>query len=321
MVCQSVGLLRRADLCLSFAFFGVRAVGVNSRTCLPRQYTGQMRRLIVNADDYGLTPGVNLAIQELNAAGCLTSATLMAGAQHARGISPAQGLAIGCHVVLLDGSPVAPLADVASLLKPGTETFYPTLSEFLWALFSGKIQMLHVRNETAAQLNRLLNLGIQLTHVDTHKHTHMFPTVLQAVLAAAADAGVRAVRNPFEPAWAVSATPIAGFVRKLEVTTLRALYAQSFLSTVGGNGFATTDGAIGVAATGSLDPATLRSLLASVPEGTWELVCHPGHVDEALGSMNTRLRESRETEAVALAQLPTLLGNDTGLVHFGDITA
>jgi hypothetical protein len=65
-------------------------------------------------------------------------------------------------------------------------------------------------------------------------------------------------------------------------------------------GFATTDGLLGVTATGTLDAATLSSLLRAMPEGTWELVTHPGYCNAELARVRTRLFESRETEREAL---------------------
>jgi predicted glycoside hydrolase/deacetylase ChbG (UPF0249 family) len=283
-----------------------------------------MPRLIVNADDYGLTPGVNRGIQDVFAAGALTSATVMAAAEHASSaVTYCQAhprLGVGCHLVLVDGAPVAPSGEVASLLKPGTQLFYPTLGEFLRALFAGRIRTHDVRREAAAQLQLLCSMGIQPTHVDTHKHTHMFPAILDSVLSAAADAGIRAVRNPMEPAWAVSLTKGSSKVRRLEVTTLRTLYQQRFLQTVRQHGFRTTDGALGVTATGTLDEKTLRSLVSQLPEGTWELVCHPGFQDADLAKIHTRLRKSREVEAQCLQSIPSLLAADTELVSFAALT-
>jgi hypothetical protein len=73
-----------------------------------------------------------------------------------------------------------------------------------------------------------------------------------------------------------------------------------FQRIVAGEGFATTDGALGVLATGTLDETTIRSLVQGAPPGTWELVTHPGYNDADLGRVHTRLRESRETERLAL---------------------
>ena len=141
--------------------------------------------------------------------------------------------------------------------------------------------------------------GVTLTHIDTHKHLHMFPAVLRPVLRAARAAGIRAVRNPFEPAWAISAFAGASLARIAEVTALRWL-EPICRRIIGEEGFVTTDGTIAVVGTGILNAATLRSLLERLPDGTWELVTHPGYNDADLARVRTRLRESREVEREAL---------------------
>lgn len=284
-----------------------------------------MPRLIVNADDFGLTRGVNRAISELAQAGAVTSATLMANAAEVTdAISLAKKnhrLGVGCHLVLVDGSPITPPEQVASLLEPGTTRFYATLGAFVRAVFRGRIRSEHLVTEVTAQIYRIRKLGMTPTHVDTHKHTHMFPQILEAVLHAVRTEGVVAVRNPFEPAWAMACGPRTSKVRKLEVTTLSRLYRKQFLRAVQNHNMLTTDGAIGVAATGTLDEKTLDGLMKALPQGTWELVCHPGYVDDALQKSSTRLRESRATEAQALFQMQARLTSATQLIHFGELRA
>lgn len=284
-----------------------------------------MPRLIVNADDYGLTAGVNRGIEDLFGAGGLTSATLMAGAPMAEAAAEFATrdalLGVGCHVVLVDGAPLSDPKKITSLLQPGTSCFYTTLSRFLVALLSGNVRAEHIALEAGKQLQRLIQLGIQPTHVDTHKHLHAFPAVLKPLLQAAQEHGVTAVRNPYEPAWAVAASSGAPWIRKAEVSALRRLYREAFRALVAEKGFVTTDGAIGVAATGSLDLPTLESLLRAMPEGTWELVCHPGYVDAALEHTNTRLRSSRETEIKALQKLPALLPDNVELINYSGLRA
>jgi hypothetical protein len=148
--------------------------------------------------------------------------------------------------------------------------------------------------------------GVSLTHIDTHKHTHIFPGVLRPVLDAARAAGVFAVRNPFEPAWSLRATPGAPLIRRIEVSLLRQL-EPAFRRIVAREGFATTDGALGVLATGTLDAATIRSLLEKLPPGDWEMVTHPGSNDGDLAGAYTRLLASREIERDALLQVSVQL--------------
>jgi predicted glycoside hydrolase/deacetylase ChbG (UPF0249 family) len=250
-----------------------------------------VRRLIVNADDFGLTHGVNQAIAELHRAGVLTSTTLMArekATDEAIEIALATpSLGVGCHVVLVGGEPVMPGG------------FQLSMGTFLRRAITGRIDSVAIEAEAGAQIQLLQNRGVALTHVDTHKHTHMFPAVLRPVLRAARNAGIHAVRNPFEPAWSLRATPNAPWIRRNEVRLLRRL-EPTFRRIVAEEGFATTDGNLGISATGSLDSETLSSLLNQLRPGTWELVTHPGYNDADLAAAGTRLLASRNIERQAL---------------------
>ena len=167
-------------------------------------------RLILNADDFGLTPGVNQSIVELHRAGALTSATLMATAdQFSAATARAMDnptLGVGCHVVLVDGKPVLTHAEIPALSLL-TDEFRPALNSFVLELMRGRIPEEEIEAEAVAQIRRLQAAGVKVTHLDTHKHTHMFVRVLRPLLRAASLCGVPAIRNPFEPDWALGATP------------------------------------------------------------------------------------------------------------------
>ena len=279
-----------------------------------------MGRLIINADDFGLTAGVNRAIVELHRAGVLTSASLMARAAATVGAielalaTPTLG--IGCHVVLVDGEPVLRAQDLPTLVDLRTGRFQPSLGAFLKLLLTGRIRSSEIEAETAAQINLLQANGLRLTHIDTHKHVHMFPAVLRPVLRAARAAGIRAVRNPFEPAWSRRATHGAPWLRRAEMKLLR-LLEPTFRRIVAEEGFTTTDGAVGVLATGTLDSTTVSSLLRSMPDGTWELVTHPGYNDSDLAQVRTRLLASRETEREAIRAVEQFPGIER--ISFADL--
>ncbi|HTD55097.1 MAG TPA: ChbG/HpnK family deacetylase [Silvibacterium sp.] len=282
--------------------------------------------LIVNADDFGLTPGVNRSVVELGQARALTSATLMATAEGfaaaAARASENAGLGVGCHVVLVDGRPALPAAEIPGLAMPSGE-FRPSLAAFFGDLLRGKIPEAEIEAEATAQIRRLQAAGVRVTHIDTHKHSHMFVRVLRPLLRAAKACGVRAIRNPFEPAWAAAATPNAPDGRRWQVRLLRAR-RRAFLRTVTEAGMVTTDGAIGVLATGLLNARSLRQLLSLMPQGTWELVCHPGYIDPALNGIRTRLRESRALEHEALlSEIPAYVKShpEVTLRHFGQLAA
>lgn len=279
-----------------------------------------MSRVIINADDFGLTSGVNRAIVELHRGGVLTSATLMARAGATpEAIRMALGtptLGVGCHVVLVDGQPVLPPEKIPSLVQKQTGRFVSSLTTFLRRLLTGRIRAAEVEAEAAAQIALLQEAGLRLTHIDTHKHTHMFPSVLAPLLRAARKAGIGALRNPFEPEWAVRATPRASFVRAAEVMALRR-FGPFFQRMIARAGMTTTDGTIAVAGTGRFDADTVRALLGELPEGTWELVTHPGYNDADLDKVRTRLRESRDKERLALAAVGEFPSID--LISYADL--
>jgi chitin disaccharide deacetylase len=265
-----------------------------------------VRRLIVNADDFGLTSGVNRAVIELHAAGLVTSTSLMA---HAGATDEATELAratpslgVGCHVVLIDGEPILPPEKIPGLVDARTGHFPNSLMAFLLRLFTGCIRAEEIEAEAAAQIAHLQQRGVRLTHIDTHKHAHIFSPVLRPVLRAARAAGIRAVRHPFEPEWAVRAAIGAPLARVAEIVALRSLAPRS-RKIIAQEGFTTTDGTIAMAGTGTLNAAALRSLLGQLPAGTWELVTHPGYNDADLARVRTRLRASRDVEREALAAI------------------
>jgi len=275
-----------------------------------------MRRLIINADDFGMTLGVNRAIADAHVAGTLTSATMMANdaaTDDAVAIAlQTPSLTTGCHVVLVDGRPLSDPDGVASLVssRNGTQVgFRKGIVDLALASAAGKLRTSEIHTEAAAQIQRLRTAGIRLSHVDCHMHSHILPTVLRAVLQAAQDFGVKAVRNPFEPAWSVVAThkssSLRSWNRSAQVTALRALHSQ-FRKAVGQHGMKTTNGTIGIAVTGLLDRELLTRLVEAMPDGTWELVTHPGYNDRSLMEGSTELKESRAIELELLTSSKTL---------------
>ena len=265
-----------------------------------------MSALIVNADDFGLTPGVNRAIGELHAAGVVQSTSLMARASAtAEAMEMARcnpSLDAGCHIVLADGDPVLPASEIPSLTDRRTGSFPTTLKRFLARLFTRRIRAAEIEAEVTAQIAFLQDRGVRLTHIDTHKHLHIFPTVLRPVLRAARARCISAIRNPFEPAWALRATQGAPWLRLAQAAAAHSL-EPIVRRIIDDEGFVTTDGTIAIAGTGILDAATLRTLLGQMPAGRWELVTHPGYNDADLARVRTRLRASREVERAALLTL------------------
>jgi len=212
------------------------------------------------------------------------------------------GLSVGCHVVLVDGAPVSAPGAVDTLLaiRSGEpEHFYSSLSAFAARATMGGFEREQLVAEITAQIRKIQAAGVAVTHLDSHKHTHIFPEILRAMLRAARICGVRAIRSPFVPMKAIMAQQFAGKTALLkrygQVRVLNA-FAGNFRRQTARAGLRAPDGVIGVIETGSMDGILLRQALKGLPEGTWELVCHPGYADADLRAARTRLVESREQE-------------------------
>jgi chitin disaccharide deacetylase len=270
-----------------------------------RCYTHSVRRLIINADDFGLTSGVNRAIVEARLQGIVTSTTLMANSvafQEATRLAQADpNWSVGCHVVLLDGKPLMEASRIPSLVLPRNgNAFRDGVAGFALRALAGRIDSDQVEAEASAQIRKLQSHGVSVSHVDTHKHTHIFPAALNGILRAARACGVSAIRNPFEVVAANFARAQSGLWRRYaQVKTLRG-FAGSFRRAVQKAGLRTPDGTLGIVATGHLNTNLFREIADSMPEGTWEFVCHPGYVDADLGTIRTRLRKQREEELAVL---------------------
>jgi chitin disaccharide deacetylase len=291
-----------------------------------------MRRLIVNADDFGFTSGVNRAIIEAHSRGIVTSSTLMANgtafAEAAQLATTVPGMSVGCHVVLIDGHPVLETNRVSTLTNGGSARIFPDgLKTFAARAIAGRLNAEEIEAEAAAQIRKIQAAGIPVSHVDTHKHTHLFPSVLRPLLRAASACDVRALRNPFGPRRPLQSRYLLArpnlWTRYAEVRILRRL-AGKFREAVDRQGFITPDGTLGIEVTGALDETLFRAIAHSIPEGTWEFVCHPGYNDADLRASKTRLRESRETELAVLtlpAARSVLSEEGIALISYRDLLA
>ncbi len=292
-----------------------------------------MRRLIVNADDFGFTAGVNRAIVEAHTRGIVTSSTLMANARaFADAIVSAKTvprLSVGCHIVLIDGEPILDAKQIPSIASAssGRVRFRQGLKSFATRALAGRLDAGEIESEATAQIRKLQAAGVNVSHVDTHKHTHLFPSVLRPLLRAARACGVRAIRNPFGPRQPLRSSELLKrpglWTRYAEVRILRMLAAR-FRDAANRAGLITPDGTLGIVVTGALDEKLFRAVAAIIPEGTWEFVCHPGYNDDDLKLASTRLRESRETELRVLTMPEArslLLNQGISLISYHELLA
>ncbi len=264
-----------------------------------------MRNLIVNADDLGWSEGVNRGIVEAHRKGLVTSTTLLAnGRAFDSGIVAARenpGLGIGVHLNLSDGLPAAPAEQVRGLLNNAGELEGGPEGLLLLIARRG-LRLDEVEREWDAQIRKIREAGISPTHLDGHKHVHMLPGLFELALGLAKKHGIRAIRVAHEESSLRSA--LSAGVGQNASTVLRQgvqarglkLLARDARELANREGIATSEYFCGIAQTGEWTREGIEELLEKLPEGTTELMCHPGYVDEELQKSATRLQESRKTE-------------------------
>lgn len=265
-----------------------------------------MKQLIVNADDFGYTRGVNAGIVRAFREGVVTSTTIMAnGDAFEEAVKCAQAnpeLGVGCHLVLVGGKCVAAAKYVSSLAD--SEGRLPSsLPSLLSRLSTGSLRPEAIQSELRAQVERVMAAGLQPTHFDSHKHAHAHPRVMEVVVNVADEFGVRRIRNPFEDMRALLRPSFRAGVSswKQRVTALvSGMNAPGFQRLVNSHGMRTPDHFMGVAATGRLNRQAILSMIVALPDGVTELMCHPGEYDEELEKSPTRLKLERETELKGL---------------------
>jgi predicted glycoside hydrolase/deacetylase ChbG (UPF0249 family) len=246
-----------------------------------------LKKLIVNADDFGFTRDVNSGIVEAHRRGILTATTLMAnGAAFDDAVRQSREnpeLDIGCHLVLVGGRS----------LMDGSRAFPPTVAQLIQAILRRELRPY---DELRAQVARIVEAGIRPTHLDTHKHTHLFPPVLDAVARIAEEFRILWVRRPFDLPITPRGTPWTTRLVSRSLNVVR----RRFQGVLERHGCRTTDHFAGFQMTGRFSAADLESLIRSLPEGATEFMTHPGHHGPELESARTRLKASRAAELAAL---------------------
>ncbi|HEY6944016.1 MAG TPA: ChbG/HpnK family deacetylase [Candidatus Acidoferrum sp.] len=264
-----------------------------------------MRNLIVNADDLGWTDGVNRAILEAFRHGIVTSTSLLANGtaflEAVKEAKSAPGLGVGVHLNLSDGSPVADPESVMSLLNDEAHFADGPKSLLLKRARRGLL-LDEVEEEWDAQIQKVCDAGIRPTHLDGHKHVHMLPGLFEIALRLAKRHGIEAIRVSLEES-SLRAALASGEKHRARVVMKQGMQARGLKLLARGAreqaaraGIATADYFCGIAQTGELTREGIERLLKVLPEGTTELMCHPGYSDEALQKTATRLQASRQKE-------------------------
>jgi hopanoid biosynthesis associated protein HpnK len=256
-----------------------------------------MKLLIVNADDFGMTGGVNRAVIDGHTRGIITSTTIMANMpafDDAVRLAKGQpSLGVGLHFNITEGKP---LAGPVPSMTDGRGEFLGQSAVLARRTMTGSLRIEEIAIELRAQIEKVLNAGLRLTHVDSHKHTHAIPQVCRAVIDTIKDYGICAVRLPREK-WSFNSSAISlkMITQSIGAFGLAQLCRLSEARLRGAK-VKTPDAFFGIAQTGFWTRDRICKMIEELPDGVSELMCHPGYHDDELRNIKTRLLGSREKE-------------------------
>ncbi len=280
------------------------------------------KRLIVNADDFGLHPSVNQAIILGHREGIITSTTVLAGGiAFFNGLEDLQNcpqLGIGAHLCLVDQAPVLAPEKIPSLVEDSGR-FVSSYSAFIRRLTLGKIKLAEVRDELTAQIQRLIDAGISITHFDSHQHLHLLPGIYKIVAELGAKFGVPGIRIPGEISLPEATTPSA--LRRLQgklVLNLAAHRRREFRR----YGFHMPDYFYGFGAGGNLSLTHWLRIIPELAPGVTEVMVHPGaDTNELQIFTGWGYHWHEELQALTHPALKLLLASyGVERVHYGNLT-
>ena len=263
------------------------------------------RFLIVTADDFGLHPALNEAVQRAAQGGVLSAASLMMGApataDAVRRARELPQLRVGLHLVLADGRALLPPSQLPDLVDAQGRLSARMFLSALRCFFLPQVRR-QLAAEIRAQFEAFRRTALPLDHVNAHKHFHLHPTLLEIILAVGRDFGLRTMRVPHEPLWfAARGSGGAGAAAAALLRPWTAMMRQRLRA----SGIACNDQIFGIGSTGAMDEATLLEILARLPAGVSEIYLHPAvpvpgtvsatmagyrHADELTALLSARVR-------------------------------
>ncbi|MGP1575193.1 ChbG/HpnK family deacetylase [Selenomonas sp.] len=257
-----------------------------------------MKRIIVNADDFGRHVRINEAVERGAVEGVLRSATLMAGgrafADAAERVRRLPQLGLGIHFTLVDGFPILPPAEIPSLVDENG-VFLPNYGAFSKHYAKGGVRLAEVRAELSAQIRKIENAGLRIDHADSHQHMHALPGIVEVVIGLCREAKIPALRAPFAPLFAGSFGGFGQFIGRVGLSLL----AKNAASLARKAGLFVPEHFAGIVAGEAVDEAALLAVLKGLKEGTTEVMMHPGTANEEL-ARDCGWRHDFEAELAAI---------------------
>jgi chitin disaccharide deacetylase len=263
-------------------------------------------RLIVNADDFGLSQAINHGVVAAHRDGIVTSASVMVNgpafddAVALAAQNPA--LDIGVHLTLTELAPLASRERVSSLLGPDGR-FPPHAIDFAHRYLRGSVRLAEVRTELDAQIRLAKSRGLAVSHLDSHQHVHVLPGIARVVAELAREHGIRAVRFPRERLQAYMLANMREARRIVEQVALNLACMRSPLRKL-----RHPDRFLGFHFGGRLSERNLETVLRHLPgEGTIELMCHPAATDSAGAHAQWGYAGAAERDALTSGRIRQLL--------------
>jgi hopanoid biosynthesis associated protein HpnK len=276
-------------------------------------------KLIVHADDFGISEQVNSGILEAHNQGILTSTSIMAtGAAFEDAVAmcrTAPALDVGIHLTLVEEQSLVSKELIPSLLDADGR-FYGHATAFTKRYFAGKIRIAEVIRELEAQIQKVLDHGLAISHLDSHQHVHMLPDIWRAVVGLAKKYHIPAVRLAREKLRVYMLQETGAVARIPPLLVLNLLAGLR-----GGAEVMSTDHFVGFFFGGNMVKTNLKTVLQNLPAfGTCELMCHPGHGDADSHYRHWHYNWADELAALVDPEIRNLLSNrGVKLISYRDL--
>ncbi|CUH93997.1 hypothetical protein P22_0059 [Propionispora sp. 2/2-37] len=281
-----------------------------------------MKKIIVNADDFGLHEAINSAIIEGHLSGCVSSASIMPNGKaflHAAHLcSQNRLLGVGVHLTLVGLEPLSEPEKVSSLVDD-QGLFYKSYIHFLLRYVQGKIRQEEIKREMALQIEQVIAAGIPVTHLDSHQHLHIIPGIFEVVVELAKCYHIGAVRIPDESYFFTGGYPfsLSRILGRTGLTYLSRMARRKIVK----HGLVAPDHFFGMLSGGHMSENYLLQVVEQLPEGVSEIMMHPGKTNELLEyEYGWGYGWEDEFTAVVSKKVRSVLKKrDIGLTSFGEL--
>ncbi|MFA5144804.1 MAG: ChbG/HpnK family deacetylase [Candidatus Omnitrophota bacterium] len=263
------------------------------------------KKIVINADDFGLSRGINEGIINCINAGIVNSVSLVANGSEFEAavklLEKNSGFETGIHFVLTEEKALLNKKEIPTLVDKGG--YFPrNWFSFLGLFCTGKIKIYEINKELEAQISKMIHSGIKISHIDSHCHIHLLPGIIDLIIKLANKYRINFIRIPSE-----YCAPLRILNKKgLKVLILN-LLSYKARKKIKRNGLFCIDSALGIYNSGNLNPAVFSGIIRRIrglPFNSFELISHPGTRQAHLAyphwnyhwENETRLFTSRETK-------------------------